>query len=208
MHWKKFLEPTCWAIWGLVVGGAAFWVVVGSVGYFSRSGWLTNDSSGWVQALGSIAAIAAAFHIGNIQHKRQLAENIKVTELKRTETRMTMWRLSMQTAFQLTSLQSALGKSFTDHGDPSLRSYLLEGHDLRLIHLMEALQAIDVRDLTGIQTMLLMDIKVGCSFAIRTCEGLSSWCSFGDQERLVVSQVNYHRARAQKAVEMSAPQVT
>ena len=205
MHWNKFWESTCWAIWGLIVGGAVLWVVVGSIGYFSKSGWLPSDSSGWAQAIGSVAAIVAAFLIGNIQHKRQLAENKKISELKKTETRMTVWRLSQHTQYQLTSLQSALKKSFIDHGNPSLRSYLLEGHDLRLIHLMEALQAIDVRDLTGIQTMQIMDLKVGCSFAIRTCEGLSGWSSFGDDERLVVSQIEYHRARVAKASEMSAP---
>ncbi|MGP5513554.1 hypothetical protein [Pseudomonas helleri] len=71
MKWSRFVEPTFWAVWAIGFGGAAFWVVVGSIGYFGRNGWLPSDGAGWVQAIGSIAAIVAAFMIGNQQNRRQ-----------------------------------------------------------------------------------------------------------------------------------------
>jgi hypothetical protein len=62
MQWKKLTEPTIWAIWWLVVGGAGLWVIVGSIGYFSRNGWLPNEAAGWAQAIGAgVAIIVASF---------------------------------------------------------------------------------------------------------------------------------------------------
>lgn len=62
MKLEKFLESSLWALWWLVVGGAAFWVIVGSIGFFSRNGWLPNEASGWAQAVGAgIAIITAAY---------------------------------------------------------------------------------------------------------------------------------------------------
>jgi len=71
MQWKKLIEPTVWAIWWLIVGGAGLWVIVGSIGFFVKEGWLPNDTSGWVQAIGSIGAILVAIWIsgGERRHK-------------------------------------------------------------------------------------------------------------------------------------------
>ncbi|MFJ7884568.1 hypothetical protein ACIQYF_13910 [Pseudomonas sp. NPDC096917] len=70
MHLKRFLEPTLWAVWGLLVGGAALWVAVGSIGFFSKSGWLPSDSSGWIQAMGSVVAIFVAIYIASSESRR------------------------------------------------------------------------------------------------------------------------------------------
>ena len=60
MQWKKFVERTIWALWLLVFGGAGLWVVVGSIGFFSKNGWLPTDAAAWVQAIGSVVAILVA----------------------------------------------------------------------------------------------------------------------------------------------------
>lgn len=57
---ENMVEHTLWAVWALLFGGAALWLLVGSVAYWVKHGWLPADTSGWVQALGSILAIAGA----------------------------------------------------------------------------------------------------------------------------------------------------
>ena len=74
MQWNKFLEPTLWAMWGLVVGGAGLWVVVGSIGYFSKTGWLPKEASGWVQAIGALLSILAAWFIATAQSRRAVRD--------------------------------------------------------------------------------------------------------------------------------------
>jgi len=65
MQWNRLVERTLWALWLLIFGGAGLWVVVGSIGYFSKTGWLPNDAAAWVQAVGSVAAIFVAAFIAS-----------------------------------------------------------------------------------------------------------------------------------------------
>src|SRR5690606_15302673 len=57
---QKMKILSLWAFWWLLIGGAALWLLVGSVAYWVKHGWLPADAAGWVQAIGSIAAIAVA----------------------------------------------------------------------------------------------------------------------------------------------------
>lgn len=80
MRWQKFVEPTVWAIWWLIFGGAGLWVVVGSIGYFSKSGWLPIEVSAWVQAVGSVLAILAAILIAG--HDSRVRKSLEVDAKK------------------------------------------------------------------------------------------------------------------------------
>lgn len=60
---RKMGVWTLWALWWLLVGTAVLWLLVASVGYWVRWGWLPPDASGWVQAIGSIVGIAVAIAI-------------------------------------------------------------------------------------------------------------------------------------------------
>ncbi|MNF93818.1 hypothetical protein D3C84_765090 [compost metagenome] len=79
MQWNKLVERTVWALWMLLFGGAGFWVIVGSIGYFSKAGWLPKDAAGWVQAVGSVAAIIVAALIAS-QDRRFTRSNIRARE--------------------------------------------------------------------------------------------------------------------------------
>lgn len=57
---QKMGEWSLWALWWLLLGGAVLWLLVGSVAYWVKHGWLPADAAGWVQAIGSVAAIAVA----------------------------------------------------------------------------------------------------------------------------------------------------
>ncbi|WP_445672656.1 hypothetical protein [Pseudomonas inefficax] len=74
MRFNKLIEPTVWAMWAIVVGGAFLWVVVGSIGYFVKESWLPNDTSGWVQAIGAIVAIGIAIWVPYNQRRQEAQE--------------------------------------------------------------------------------------------------------------------------------------
>lgn len=57
---EQLITWSMWALWWFIVGGAGVWLLVGSVAYWVKHGWLPPDTSGWVQAIGSIGAISVA----------------------------------------------------------------------------------------------------------------------------------------------------
>lgn len=50
-----------WALWWFLIGGATIWLFVGAVSYWIRLGMLPGEVSDWVQAVGSILAVASGF---------------------------------------------------------------------------------------------------------------------------------------------------
>lgn len=71
---QKMIEWSLWALWGLLLGGAVLWLLVGSVAYWVRWGWLPADTSGWVQALGTLGAIAVAVAVPIYQRAQDRKE--------------------------------------------------------------------------------------------------------------------------------------
>jgi hypothetical protein len=70
-----FRPSTVWRLLG---------VVVGSIGYFSKAGWLPNEAAGWVQAIGAMVAIAVAIGIAHVperRHRKEEASKTKVMKL-------------------------------------------------------------------------------------------------------------------------------
>jgi hypothetical protein len=63
------------ALWVALGVGAGLWLLVGSVAYWVRHGWLPPDTAGWVQALGGLLAVAVAVAVPAWQkrHEIQLA---------------------------------------------------------------------------------------------------------------------------------------
>lgn len=47
----------------LIAMGSVLWILVGSVAYWVKNGWLPADTSGWVQALGGLLAVAVAIAV-------------------------------------------------------------------------------------------------------------------------------------------------
>ncbi|MGN0924700.1 hypothetical protein [Ectopseudomonas mendocina] len=69
---QKMKEWSLWALWWLLIGGATLWLLVGSVAYWVLRGWLPPDASGWVQAIGSVLAIAVAIVVAYAGHRMAL----------------------------------------------------------------------------------------------------------------------------------------
>ncbi|PAA14433.1 hypothetical protein [Pseudomonas fragi] len=134
MQWNKFLEPTVWAVWLLIVGGAGLWVVVGSIGYFIKEGWLTSDASGWVQAVGSIAAILAAVWVaGRDSRERGRSE----TEAKRAA----LWRAYATVDDTVRRVESALQAAENMSLDKLVMVYINRDLNQTLQHLKEVISS-------------------------------------------------------------------
>lgn len=76
MSFKELMiNRTLLALWVAVGIGAGLWLLVGSVAYWVRHGWLPPDTAGWVQALGGLLAVAVAVAVPAWQkrHEMQLA---------------------------------------------------------------------------------------------------------------------------------------
>lgn len=84
MQLNKFVEMTLWAIWWLVVGSAGVWVLVVSISYFDKFGWISDNVAIWIQAIGSVVAIFAAICIAGasgIRAQREEQKKLQVMKL-------------------------------------------------------------------------------------------------------------------------------
>jgi hypothetical protein len=63
-----------WVLWAVLVMGAVLWLLVGSVAYWVRDGWLPADSAGWAQAIGAFVAIVVAIALPYFQSRQQQAD--------------------------------------------------------------------------------------------------------------------------------------
>lgn len=158
----------------------------------------SSELASWVQAIGSIAAIWGAFKIGEHQHQRHLIQRAEDAELNKLEVKKLVLRLAQDTYHQFSQLQHVLGR--IDAGaSASLSAYIFQGTDIRWLHLLDALKAVDIRELDGVQTMLVIDLKVACGFAIKLCDELVYWSGDSVQEDIMFAQVNLHTAKAEIA---------
>lgn len=85
---ERMVIQTLWAVWALLFGGAALWLLVGSVAYWVKHGWLPPDTSGWVQGLGAILAIAIAITVPWYQKRHDLTlkeQEKRLFEIARSE---------------------------------------------------------------------------------------------------------------------------
>jgi hypothetical protein len=190
-------------MWFVLIIFPCVWLLVVSLKNYGVT--FSADAPAWVQAVGSIAAIWGAFMVVNIQHKRAAADRLAADLQSKLKKKLLIARLAQDTFIHLGFLQNALEQSFADYGTPSLSKYVIEGNDSRWRLLSETLKSVVVDDLEGIQLMFLMDLKIGCDFAMKLCSGLEQWNSAGDAERLKVIQVSHHRDRAETAYKLMAP---
>jgi len=62
-----------------------FWLLVGSVAYWVRKGWLPADSAGWAQAIGAFVAIVIAVALPYFQSRQQQIQRDDAEKRNRLE---------------------------------------------------------------------------------------------------------------------------
>lgn len=65
--------------------GATLWLLVGSVAYWVKKGWLPSDSAGWAQAIGAFVAIVVAIALPYFQSRQQLRERRETNQRDRID---------------------------------------------------------------------------------------------------------------------------
>jgi len=84
------------ALWWFIVGGAGAWLLVGSVAYWVKHGWLPPDTSGWVQAIGSIGAISVAAWAALYATRANQRAAVSAEQARITVIRHAMCQLAMR----------------------------------------------------------------------------------------------------------------
>lgn len=79
-----FIEKAVVLLCTLLAAGSTLWLLVGSVAYWVKHGWLPADTSGWVQALGALLAVAVAIAVPAWQKRHEL----KLADLDRKSERI------------------------------------------------------------------------------------------------------------------------
>lgn len=74
---SKLTRWTLLSLWALLFVSAATWLMVGSVAYWVKRGWLPPDTSGWAQALGGLLAVAVAVSVPYYQNMQQRNERLE-----------------------------------------------------------------------------------------------------------------------------------
>lgn len=67
-----FIEKAVVLLLVLLAMGSVLWLLVGSVAYWVKHGWLPADTSGWVQALGALLAVAVAIAVPAWQKRHEM----------------------------------------------------------------------------------------------------------------------------------------
>ena len=151
---QKMVERSLWALWWFFLGGAGVWLLVGSVAYWVKRGWLPPDASGWAQAIGSLAAVAVAI---------ALPLRMRFVEIKRQASERRSAEMGLY--FQLSKIID-MAKSFTVELKDSREGALYHAISMLVFGLLEDVQEqLSVLHAAG-SDRLLMKLIVSTKIAI------------------------------------------
>ncbi|MEX5665202.1 hypothetical protein ABFV57_10080 [Pseudomonas neuropathica] len=69
--WGRNSKYAVALMWALLFLSSISWVLVGSVSYWVKNGWLPADSAGWAQAIGGMLAVLVAIVVPAYQSREQ-----------------------------------------------------------------------------------------------------------------------------------------
>jgi hypothetical protein len=163
----------------------------------ARSGALSTSGSvaaaAWLQAIGSILAIAGAGFFPYF-HEAQKDRN------RSGRLRRIILLLARNQKEQLRLLHSTLFNAVNDFGENTINPYLGNQWQMKWPPHIEALRSIQITDLDPDQVYMLNEMKVGADFAWSVCLQLSDWNVIGDKEQVIIQQLNHYLVMASLAV--------
>lgn len=189
-------------MWLCLLGMPVLWTTVSAL---QTAGISISDIAAWVQAFGSIISIWGAFYLGALQYKRSEADKVEARAQQKQHAKNVMHRLSQDIYFHIEWLGSALLSTGDKEGSITLDDYKIRGLDLRWQHQLAALESVDVRDLDGVQTLLLADLKTACSFAIHVCSMFEKWNGPDPHVTSLLNQYLHHKAAVKMAYTVLSP---
>lgn len=170
MKRERMVEATIWAIWWLVVGGAGLWVIVGSIGYFNKTGWLPSEAAGWAQAIGAgVAIVVASFipmwhaKVATVEKQRNLLGVMRVLSDEALEK---LWLLS-NTFLKL------------ENAPRMMREYLYHRREQDWSGLFDAVNKIPIGELPPDSARALGYLRDAVEFGQRVVTELPQWADRG-----------------------------
>jgi hypothetical protein len=126
---ERVTQYSVWALWTLLVLSSVLWLLVGSVAYWVRNGWLPADSAGWAQAIGAFVAIVVAIALPYFQSRQQQIQR----EVSEKRNRLEGINATYALMTHMQGLYDRLGKSakptYTLHG-----AYFFKDEGDSLVH--------------------------------------------------------------------------
>lgn len=154
---QRMIESTLWGIWWLLFVSASVWALVGSGGYWVRTGWIPAEAAVWAQALGSLLAVAVAVAIPAFQVRRQARDRAMervqqrcadieavralIVYLMKLTKRLESY--NQRPAVYTASNQSALSHELRQCG-PMVREIPITAFSNELVHIVLGLRAVGV----------------------------------------------------------------
>lgn len=180
--------------WGVLICVPATWILM-SVS--AHSAVLSNESSvaaaAWIQAVGSILAIAGAAAFPYFHEAKK--DRIRSERLRRI-----MLLLARNQHEGLRLLHSTVYNAINDYGQNTINPYIENEWHMKWPPLIEALRSIQITDLDPGQVYMLNEMKVGADYAWSICQRLRDWDVSGDSERLAIQRLNHYWVMAGFAV--------
>lgn len=156
-------------MWVLAGLSAVVWVIVGSVGYWARNGWLPADTAGWAQAIGAIVAILVAIAVPYYQGHLQLKQKEEVERRQRLDGINATYALMCHVSGTYRELLAVLHRN-PRWGDPRRQS---AAHDLKQSAAM--LREISVTALSNEMVHFLVGLREVSNFGEFMGEKLSQY---------------------------------
>jgi hypothetical protein len=166
MKRDKMIEATIWAIWWLVVGGASLWVIVGSIGYFNKSGWLPSEAAGWAQAIGAGVAIVVASFIpmwhAKVATREKQRNLLGVVRVLSDEAMESLWLLTNNFIYP--------------HKEQRMmREYLYHKRDQDWPGLLDAINKIPISELPPASAKVLGCLRDAVAYGLAVATDLPKW---------------------------------
>ena len=155
----------------------------------------SSELASWVQAIGSIAAIWGAFLISNQQSKRQEAQRIFDEVEKKRRLRGILIYLADKHLVKTKLLKDAVQQEY--FGSETIGPYFDAKYHLEWSSHLEALKAVDIKNLDPLEVGVVIDMQVATQFSMDVCSRLgSSWEAAGDREESDIERLRYFRREA------------
>lgn len=184
MKREKMVEATIWAIWWLVVGGASLWVIVGSIGFFNKSGWLPSDLAGWAQAIGAGVAIVVASFIPIWHAKVATAEKqrnlLGVMRVLSDEAMESLWLLSNNFVHP-------------NKEERMMEDYIFHKRDHDWHGLLDAINKIPISELPPSNALALGALRDAVAYGLAVASDVHKWVERGYSQPDMVSALRAKR---------------
>ncbi|MGK8440720.1 hypothetical protein ACRS3X_25870 [Ectopseudomonas hydrolytica] len=167
---QKMKEWSLWALWWLLVGGAALWLFVGAVAYWVKLGFMPGEAAGWAQVFGIFlgligAAVFPAWHMDRAEQRRK------------REAQESLAAIANEAIVQLWSLSICLRSPVDEVARMS--SFVMHREVRSNIPLYRQLDLISAADFSPRAFAVLRALREAADIAVKVEDAFPQWIAMG-----------------------------